>query len=165
MSNPCDTNGDPLVDLTLSIFWLAGKTSPADVSELPESSTANNNETLETFYLQPWHEKARVLELSQNIRSGEDVWFSNVLDECRIGNLSDANYNFLHGLPTREPINFWYHRRREDNGWHETETCDSAYRCSHCGTERRRRNRLLMWEGDATTAVKRLADPKFKNCV
>ena len=28
-------------------------------------------------------------------------WYSNLLDECRAGNLSDDAYNFLHGYPTR----------------------------------------------------------------
>ena len=46
--------------------------------------------------LQPWSSDCRVLELSQNIRSGADEWFPSVLDECRLGALSEANYNFLH---------------------------------------------------------------------
>ena len=165
MSNPCETTGDPHVDLTLSIFWLACKTSSTDASELPETNTAHEDATLNSLHLQPWQGNERVLELNQKIRSGEDVWFSNVLDECRVGKLSDANYNFLHGLPTKQPIDFWFHRRKEANKWHEKEICSTQHRCLHCETERQRRNILLMWEGDATIAAKKLADPKFKNCV
>ena len=49
MSNPCDITGDPFVDLTVPMFWLPARTYPEDVSENPQSSTAKNNEALETF--------------------------------------------------------------------------------------------------------------------
>ena len=51
--------------------------------------------------VQRWHcNKSRVLCLNQNRRSGEDKWFSEMLAMCRAGQLSDNQYNFLHGLPT-----------------------------------------------------------------
>ena len=31
---------------------------------------------------------------------GRSIWFSNLLSECRRGNLSYQNYAFLHGFPT-----------------------------------------------------------------
>ena len=31
---------------------------------------------------------------------GRSIWFSNILSECRRGNLSYQNYAFLHGFPT-----------------------------------------------------------------
>ena len=50
--------------------------------------------------LQAWEgTEARVLQLRVNKRSGEDIWFSSVLDQCRAGNLSNDNFCFLHGFP------------------------------------------------------------------
>eukprot|EP00973_Karenia_brevis_P007756 1053164-Karenia_brevis.AAC.1 len=66
---------------------------------------------MEPYHLQPWKGAERVLELDTNIRSGEDKGFSEVLDECRKGQLSDSNYNFLHGLPASEDIVFWYEKK------------------------------------------------------
>ena len=39
----------------------------------------------------------RVLELPTNKRSGSDEWYSTVLTACRMGNLSEIDYAFLHG--------------------------------------------------------------------
>eukprot|EP00973_Karenia_brevis_P048855 6777046-Karenia_brevis.AAC.1 len=89
MSNPCDVTGDPCVDFTMNMFWFNPK---------------------QDYDLQPWHGGKRVLELTTNIRSGEDKWFSEVLDEMRLGKLSIDNYNFLHGLTTFTPISFWHLR-------------------------------------------------------
>ena len=49
--------------------------------------------------LQPWRlpNDPRVLNLDVNYRSKDAVWFSHVLDQCRLGSLSLSHYNFLHG--------------------------------------------------------------------
>ena len=39
-------------------------------------------------------------ELHVNKRSGSDVWFSRLVDECRQGELHWENYYFLHGYAT-----------------------------------------------------------------
>ena len=52
--------------------------------------------------LQAWTaNEARILHLKENQRSGADMWFSEILNACRLGQLSDEDYNFLHGFPTR----------------------------------------------------------------
>ena len=153
MSNPCKTDGNPYADLTLSMFWHGPDENAT------ESSFSN-------FHLQPWTEKARVLELNQNLRSGEDEWFSSVLDECRLGALQEENYNFLHGLPTNAEIVFWFHRLKDSTGWkHNSEHCSRERRCPDCLQEARRRNRLLDMGGASTQAAEILADAKFKTCM
>ena len=42
----------------------------------------------------------RMVNLIVNKRSGADSWYSEVLDACRLGCLSQTQYAFLHGLPT-----------------------------------------------------------------
>jgi len=42
-------------------------------------------------------------ELTINHRSGSDVWYSSVIEQCRIGDLEEDDYNFLHGYPTLCP--------------------------------------------------------------
>ena len=55
------------------------------------------------------------MELSKNLRAGHDLWWSNVLEECRVGCLSEHNFCYLHGFPTtpirRAPIKSWYEYR------------------------------------------------------
>ena len=93
MSNPIKPIGNPCADSTMSMFWHAAR-------EGDEHNT----------HLQAWQGRSRVWELSQSLRSGADKWFSEVLDQCRMGALEECNYNFLHGLPTNVPITFWFHR-------------------------------------------------------
>ena len=45
------------------------------------------------FTIQKWPSGQRVLELSTNIRSGKDLWWNEVLEQCRQGNLSSENYD------------------------------------------------------------------------
>ena len=90
MSNPFENNGDPYVEECLPIFWQ------------DRADSVDKTSLTSRFHLQHWSPGKRVLELNTNIRSGEDAWYSQVLDECRMGCLSEANYNFLHGLPTKE---------------------------------------------------------------
>ena len=55
----------------------------------------------ETDRLQTWSENTgRILHLAVNQRSGADTWFSHILQACRLGALSDMDYNYLHGFPT-----------------------------------------------------------------
>ena len=80
MSNPYDqrTTEQATIRLSMNTFWSPG--------------------TLESSWeLQPWSrkEKTCVVELSVNKRSGEDIWFSDVLDECRAGQLSEDTYIFF----------------------------------------------------------------------
>ena len=65
---------------------------------------------LDTFWnaqsknsLQTWPSTdSRVLHLSTNKRSGEDTWFSQLLDACRVGNMDHMDYCFIHGFPTEK---------------------------------------------------------------
>ena len=147
MSNPTRIPGSAIVDRTMAMFWQR------------EGPRRDN------LHLQEWTGKHRVWELSENLRSGEDVWFSEVLDQCRVGQLSEENYNFLHGLPTRAAVTFWYHRREEETSWHECMKCTPTRPCEHCRTETIRRNRWLNMHDDPSGAATKLAAPKFRNCI
>ena len=117
------------------------------------------------YHLQMWEDEKRVLELTQNIRSGADVWYSQLLDECRRGELKIENYNFLHGFPARAKVEFWYHRRTEPDTWHLQKVCSIEHPCNDCKQEISRRNRLLDMDTDADAAAQRIAGPQFKTCV
>ena len=41
-----------------------------------------------------WADNLAVVHLNQNIRSGKDRWFSELLDSCRLGRLHEDDYNF-----------------------------------------------------------------------
>ena len=109
MSNPTKQPEDPYVDRTLSTFWHAGEGSLHDGNYNQQAWGGRLNDA----YCRP-----RISEHSVNIRSGEDEWLPTVLNECREGNLSESNCNFLHGLPTAAPMAFWHHRRKEAREWH-----------------------------------------------
>ena len=148
MSNPKKSSGNPHADRTLTMFWRRAL-----------------HEDEHNDHLQSWHDHNRVWELSQNLRSGEDEWFSEVLDQCRVGDLKEENYNFLHGLPTGVPSHVWYRWRNEDRAWHQYAVCTATKRCGDCEEERSRRNRLLNMRADPQGSAEKLADPKFKSCV
>ena len=124
MSNPCEGSEDPRVDFMMNMVWLP--------------PTEHDHR-----HLQSWSGTSRVWELNTNIRSGEDKWWSALLDECRQGSLSEANYNFLHGLPTTEPITFWYEFKDAAQQPHELHACSAERLCEPCIREKQRRNRLL----------------------
>ena len=63
------------------------------------------------------------MHLDTNERSGADKWFGGVLDACRDGNLGEDDYNFIHGYPTKKPIRFWYHRRKDASFQHDETAC------------------------------------------
>ena len=146
MSNPLEGSGDPRVDSMMHMLWL-----PRSLQD--------------RAHLEAWAGESRVFELNTNIRSGEDKWWSGLLDDCRQGNLSEANYNFLHGLPTKEPITFWYEFRNTSIKPHELHACSVEKLCQPCIREKQRRNRLLQVEADPAGAAQKLAQPEFKNCV
>ena len=58
----------------------------------------------EHLALQTWGNGEWVLHLDTNERSGADTWFGGVLDACKSGALTEVEYNFLHGYPTKECI-------------------------------------------------------------
>ena len=118
--------------------------------------------------LQVWTESKRVLELTTNIRSGGDLWYSDFLDACRRGELQENDYNFLHGYPTNASITFWYDQTHKQDWEHPawcalrgnsvpfylqagmkdspTDAAGQALECSTCFQERRRRARCLHCE-------------------
>ena len=90
--------------------------------------------------------KAFVHELSQNIRSGEDKWWNEVLEQARQGELSEDNYNWLHGFPStcirNAPLKFWY---RYKNSCESPCTCPQSSNtdiCEACLMEKQRRCRV-----------------------
>ena len=84
-----------------------------------------------SFSLQQWPNKQRMLHLDVNERSGQDTWFSDILDRCRAGALTEDDYNFLHGYPTRKPVEFWYHQRAVNKGQHTLPLCTYEPYCIH----------------------------------
>ena len=98
--------------------------------------------------LQRWSQSNTfVHELSENIRSGDDKWWNEVLEEARVGDLSENNYNWLHGFPSAPirhgRIKFWYSHR-------DAPTCpctclpDSPIdTCQPCVAEKNRICRIL----------------------
>ena len=92
-------------------FWQNPPTDQIAIMSYPFSRAALDSATataaLNMFWktshpdaLQPWDlpKEPRVLHLDVNYRSKQDVWFSHVLDQCRLGALSLSHYNYLHGL-------------------------------------------------------------------
>jgi hypothetical protein len=75
------------------------------------------------FFLQAWRGQERMLHLDVNERSGADTWFSRVLDACREGGLEEEDYNFLHGYPTQNGPDTWYHLRHVSAGRHVEPRC------------------------------------------
>ena len=98
--------------------------------------------------LQAWDDQTYVFELSRNIRSGSDDWWNSVLEQCRQGALSEANYNWMHGYPTDEPINA------------ECLECHGENMCHACETERQRRNRIK-----SDTERKQLLSTTFSSAI
>ena len=135
----------------------------------------------EHLALQTWSNGERMLHLDTNERSGADKWFGSVLYACRDGALTEEDYNFLHGYPTRERIRFWYHRRTDANFAHHSNGCaykpyhvrdhwekypeDERFECQDCWIERKRRARVLRLDAYQQQESARLVDPRFANAV
>ena len=91
-------------------FWQLHPTGDTAIMTNPENANLGGAKlTMSIFWdcqsidwgLQRWPDsKAFVHELSQNIRSGEDKWWNEVLEQARQGELSEDNYNWLHGFPS-----------------------------------------------------------------
>ena len=82
----------------------------------------------------------------------KDVWYNELIEECRNGNLSDDNYNFLHGKETTVPGSWEEGRPRcgekaclalANASWARIE----AEECDVCKDERRTKRRVLASEG------------------
>ena len=88
-----------------------------------------------------------VHELSQNIRSGEDRWGNEVLEQARQGDLSDENYNWLHGFPStcirQAGLQFWYHHSDETTSPCTCPTDCNTDVCKACVDEKQRRCRVV----------------------
>ena len=108
--------------------------------------------------LQTWADtNQRILHLDVNKRSGNDGWFSALLDACRLGEMSDSDYNHLHGFPsrgrTRTDCTDPQCDRFEDRvrtvmgdpsmSWQDAWQCARVEECAECQKERRRRRRVL----------------------
>ena len=90
-----------------------------------------------------------------------DTWYMSVQQECRVGNLSATNHQFLHGMPTGVP-----------GSWVQSTGCascelgctDEVDECETCVAERFRRCRVFnsgIMEGRDT----RMQEPEFKQAV
>ena len=92
MSNPFShsVQSSSSAQAAMPSFWC----QPSDVAEVNAAH----------YMLQEWAPQERVLELSTNIRSGEDAWWNEVLEQCRRGELSEDNYDWIHGFPARTSI-------------------------------------------------------------
>ena len=88
----------------------------------------------------------------------EDLWYADVLKECRLGDLSAESYNFLHGLPTEHAGSWrkdctldcgsencislpliWKAMREKDHSWEDMQ----ALECGVCKAERGRSTCLI----------------------
>ena len=143
-----------------------------------------NSQCLDT--LDTWHDEERVLQLTTNIRSGEDTWFAHFLESCRAGALTEDDYNFFHGYPTSERICFWYTQR--DTEWQHPKWCKlrgngtpfillsnateaprdekaQPLECLDCFKERQRRARVLHIEASPSDAADKINAPDFADSV
>ena len=84
----------------MTMFWNGAAnedtTKGVSLASTYDGEQSQNRHIRSEHVLQPWQGMERVLELNTNIRSGDDKWFSQVLDECRQGQLREANHNFFH---------------------------------------------------------------------
>ena len=139
-----------------------------------------HRETLQTWQ----HNEQRVLHLDVNKRSGNDSWFSNLLDSCREGAMSEADYNFLHGFPTDcKAVGSCSHNKCRDfenamkecirdaktpwlDHWRKIQ---DDFQCPDCKDERLRRTRVLGCERFGGLSKDRaqliLKTDRFADCV
>ena len=102
-------------------FWQLNPTGDTAIMSNPESAHLGIAKLASSMFwdcqttdwgLQKWPgSNAYVHELSQNIRSGDDKWWNEVLEQARQGTLSEDNYNWLHGFPAtpirHAQLKFW----------------------------------------------------------
>ena len=174
----------------LGDFWQLSPTGQIAIMSDPYAEkvkgSAKANDIMRMFWkprhessLRTWPDGKRVLHLTRNERSGADTWFSQLLNSCREGCLTETDYNFLHGYPTETKVDSWY-VRRDDKTWrHVEELCKyekyhlldhwkewpGAYECEDCWRERKRRARALHLDSHEAQGQERLADPHFAESV
>ena len=100
-------------------------------------------------------------ELTIQVRV-QDAWYSRFLEECRIGQLSEENYNFLMGFPTLHAGSWMLNENNEGQvtcGHADCQKLPATWRlmaldgsswekmqdmeCDFCKQERKRRTRLI----------------------
>ena len=107
-----------------------------------------------------WSGVTEFVELTIQERC-KDYWYMAVQQECRVGNLSERNHKFLHGLPTGVP-GCWM-----DNVQGSTCSAKCAVQeqeCGECIAERERRCRVFD-SGIMKGRDNRMASDEFRNAV
>ena len=167
---------------------LENATASSGLAKFWSKPTLNNQDSLQAWGAT----SSRVLELHTNKRSGGDQWYSEVLNACRLGRLSDMDYSFLHGYPTNA-CGSWLESEkrplcgnvacthfgprltaslptRRDDWKTEWELFQWRNECDACRAERNRRHRVL----DSTAQINNatvpniymhLQEPKFAEAV
>jgi hypothetical protein len=107
-----------------------------------------------------WSSVTEFVELKIQQRC-EDLWYMEVQQECRVGNLSESNHNFLHGMPTSVP-GCWL-----DNLG--ASTCKNKciaeeHECTECIAERERRCRVYN-SGFMNGRDNRMSSDEFRNAI
>ena len=138
-------------------FWQLHPTGDTAIMTNPNNHELGDDRVAMQFFwdcaendwgLQRWPQSnAFVHELSQNIRSGDDRWWNQVLEQARVGALSEDNYNWLHGFPAipirHGSVKFWY-SHKDDLTSPCTCSPDSCIdTCNPCVREKERRCRIL----------------------
>ena len=128
----------------------------------PRPPTKTTEEVLEAFWTAGDNSLNFFVELTQQQRT-TDLWYHQLLNECRIGALRDENYNFLMGLPTTHH-GCWLPPPYEEDMRCKKERCKTIHvawkdfasqgadwttmqtlapECTICKNERARRNRMV----------------------
>ena len=138
-------------------FWQLNPTGDTAIMSNPGSADLGIAQVASSMFwdcqttdwgLQKWPgSNTYVHELSENIRSGEDRWWSQVLDQARLGRLSDENYNWLHGFPStcirQAGLQFWYHHRHAAKSPCTCPSDSNTDVCEACMEEKQRRCRVV----------------------
>ena len=152
----------------LGDFWQLPPTGQIAIMSNPYSravlESAKANSIMAMFWLdchrealQKWPHNQRVLHLDVNKRSGKDAWFSKLLDDCREGQLTENDFNYLHGFPTMCRANATCTDRRCDDFEAKMKQCIKdtekswethwrmilSLQCPECQQERKRRIRVM----------------------
>lgn len=128
--------------------------------------------------LQKWSINThRVLHLDVSKRSSADNWFTEFLNESRMGQLQDDQYNFMHGFPTLncsraecmeancKNMPEYVQQKAQDTtkSWHMLWEEVQQRECIACQKERLRRKRVLgceLWGGLSQAAAKNILASK-----
>ena len=143
-------------------FFQLHPTGDIAIMTNPENPDLGKDQVVSAFFwdcvevdwgLQPWPAcRAYVHELSQNIRSGGDKWWNQVLEQARIGALSEDNYNWMHGFPSKcirhGSPQFWYEYRTSTDCPCSCPVDAPDDECQPCLQEKQRRCRVLTCRED-----------------